>query len=100
MPGRRSRSTKRLRVILSYWARIEVRESESQPQSKHPTHPDQLALQFFRDHFVYQLRIGLPLRRLHHLPHEKSEHSLFPCAILLDLLRIRCDQFIGELFEG
>src|SRR5579863_2451082 len=49
---------------------------------------------------VEQCRVGLPLRRLHNLPHKKSRHRLLAGAILLNLPGICSDDLVDHGLDG
>ena len=50
-----------------------------------------LSVQLLRHQFIQQRRVGLALRRLHHLAYKESRHRLLSGAILLHLLGIGGD---------
>jgi hypothetical protein len=57
------------------------------------------SIQFLRKQFVYQLRIGLALGRLHDLTDEESEHGFLPGAVLFELLGVVREDLVDDLFE-
>jgi hypothetical protein len=49
---------------------------------------------------IHHLRIGLTLRRLHHLADKEARNRLLPGAVLFHLLRIGGDDLINDLLQG
>ncbi len=59
-----------------------------------------LFLQFLGEQLIHQLWIRLPLGKLHHLSHEKSQHGCLARAVLLELLGIGRENFLNNFFES
>lgn len=53
-------------------------------------------LQFPDQQFIHDLGAGLALGSLHDLSYKKSQDGLLACPVLLDLLRIRCNEFFND----
>ena len=55
--------------------------------------------ELFRDHGTYHLRIGLALRKLHHLTDEEPGGSLLASLVVLNDVRIRRNSLVDKRFE-